>query len=302
MLSGQAPQADVSALYQRTRVKLLADLKSLARYTCVQTITRAYRQPARKGLSLPCRSLLANRERRAREPLTAWDRLRVDVTVASEKEIYTWAGAPRFQGSLFDVVGRFGRPLADGDFSGYLAGILENSARVVPHGTQIKNGRILVQIDYEVPLFASRYAIATPTRAWTTAYSGSLLLDPDTGDLVKGSLASSELPPETEQCAAFQDVEYARVEIGGKSVLIPSATRLTIIDREGGESVNSSSYAGCRAYTGQSSIRFDEAVDGDPSTAGAGIEAPPLALPPESEFRVRILTRIDSNSFAAAIP
>ena len=113
--------------FERLRARLLGDFKSLPRYTCVQTLTRAYRKPNRKParIPLPCAQLAAITEKTA--PYTAWDRLRVDVTMADGHEVYAWAGAPRFQGSIFDVVGRMGRVIADGNFGGFLSGFLKTA-------------------------------------------------------------------------------------------------------------------------------------------------------------------------------
>src|SRR5260221_5206686 len=80
-----AQQPDPALSLQSARERLLEELKSLPRYTCVQTINRQYfRTPRQKQSS--CATLITEHAARTRElPLEGWDRLRLDVAIIEGK-------------------------------------------------------------------------------------------------------------------------------------------------------------------------------------------------------------------------
>src|SRR5258708_30380885 len=70
-----AQQADPALALQSARERLLEELKSLPRYTCVQTINRQYFRTSRKKQS-SCSALISDHAAPTRElPLEAWHRV-----------------------------------------------------------------------------------------------------------------------------------------------------------------------------------------------------------------------------------
>src|SRR5438270_13269064 len=115
----QASDQEAIQVFMRVRDRVFAETVRLPRYTCVQTIKRTYFQADVDRLKLRgCDAILGARRTRKHDLAVGdEDRLRLDVAVASGREIHSWAGANRFEDKeLFDIIG-WG-PSGTGDFRG----------------------------------------------------------------------------------------------------------------------------------------------------------------------------------------
>ena len=189
--AGQEP-ADADAALRRTRERLLADLARMPRYTCVQTINRRYFRP-RSGGASPA-DLTPESEPQGK--LAQWDRLRLDVAVVEGKNIYSWAGAPRFEGdtveqTLEQFAGR--GSLNSGDFSSYLNSIFR-SATITFKSEERAGRKRLLTYSYDMPLERSEYNLKCKGGWVRTAYNGTLVIDPDAGDIVRLTMRAAEMP------------------------------------------------------------------------------------------------------------
>ena len=303
-MSGQTvqPQPSPSDLFQRVRSRLLADMDRQPRYTCVENITRQM-YLARSSERRSCSALISAFDARKRDPsVTSWDRLRLDVGIASNQEIHAWSGAPAFSE---DEVRRFvGSPFGDGDFANFIYGVFGGSAAVRFQGERVLDGRTFLDYTYKVSAQRSGYRIAAGSVALFTAYSGSFTLDPRTADIVELKVHTAELPEKPPVgCQVRNQIEYRRLDINGHQVLIPREARLRVIYRNGKESLNTISFSGCHEYTSTSVLRFDKTESG----AGAAVVSPqpvrlsarPAPLPAGLRFDCRVLTPIDSDTAAA---
>ena len=73
---------DPARVLQATGERLLADLKRMPRYTCVQTITRTYYEGKHQSEHPSCSSLITEHDRRKKKlPVLGWDRLRLEVAL-----------------------------------------------------------------------------------------------------------------------------------------------------------------------------------------------------------------------------
>jgi hypothetical protein len=291
----QAPSAE--SVLRRTRERLLDDVERLPRYTCVQTITRRYYRPQSEG---SCSALIAAREKRKSKPeLRGWDRLRLEVAIVDGDNVYSWVGAPRFEsGTLEQLAGR--GPLNSGDFGPFLHSIF-NLAAVTFKGQEPAGNRRLLSYSYDVPVEHSKYMVKTDA-GWTpTAYSGVFVLDPEAGDIVSLTVRTAELPEGNPDCQAISEVDYGRMRIHERMVLIPRETRLVTIDRRGGETQSLTAYAGCREYASKTRMLFD-ALPTDGATPAAAPAPLPTPLPAGLRFSGRIVTAIDSDTAAAGDP
>src|SRR6516225_6872774 len=165
--AGQEP-ADADAALRRTRERLLAELARMPRYTCVQTINRRYFRPRSDGAS-PA-NLTPESEPQGK--LVQWDRLRLDVAVVEGKNVYSWVGAPRFEGDTVEqTLNQFaGRgPLSSGDFGSYLNAIL-SSATITFKSEERAGQKRLLTYSYEMPLDRSRYSLNCEEGWVRTAY------------------------------------------------------------------------------------------------------------------------------------
>src|ERR1035437_483381 len=83
---------DPDDVLSRATLKVLASVKSVPHYTCVETVSRNYFEPAAVTLPRDCPVLMEQRRHRTLDMylhLYSRDRLRLDVTMASQGEIFS---------------------------------------------------------------------------------------------------------------------------------------------------------------------------------------------------------------------
>jgi hypothetical protein len=284
---------DPTEILTRVRTRLLADVEHLDRFTCIRTLSReehGANHPKRRT----CDETLRERERRSNElPLTSRDRLRLDISIAGGKEIYSWAGASRFEGGIDSVIhsGSF----HSGDFGPIMRGIFQ-LAKISYLGEKSKNGRRLLEYRYSISKTASDYLIRTESSEVITAYEGELLIDPQILDLVQLETRTVDLPEETGFCRVINHIDYVRTQIGTAQILLPGETLFRAISRYG-ETVNRSSYTSCREYVGESVLRFD--VPETETQQETAVSAVSLKFPSSLQFRCHLASPLDFETAAA---
>ena len=302
-LSGSAQQSpDPAAVLQRTGERLLDDLDRMPRYTCVQTITRTYYEAKPVFRRPTCSALIAAHDTRKRTPrILGWDRLRLDVGLVNGTNVYSWVGAPRFTDDTLDKLAGRG-PLGSGDFGVFLSDILLR-APLEFQGAQVAEGRQILKYSYNMPLEKSTYRVKTSDEWAKTAYSGTLLLDPNASDIVTLTVRTAELPESSSACQAISEVTYGRIAIRERMILVPRETDLYAINPSGQESLSQTRFANCREYGSTSRLLVDGASSAGASVATKPAPSEPTApLPAGLHFEARITTPIDSNTAAAGDP
>jgi hypothetical protein len=293
---------DPAKVLQATGEKLLADLKRMPRYTCVQTITRTYYEGKRHFEHPSCSSLItAHDTRKKKLSVQGWDRLRLEVALVDGNSVYSWVGAPRFTDDTLDKLAGSG-PLGSGDFGVFLSGILHH-ATLDFQGERVVDGSRLFEYSYEMPIGKSSYKVKVPDGWTVTGYSGTLLLDPEAADLVRLVVRTDELPPVSSACQATSEVTYKRTPIHQRMVLVPHETRLYTITATGNESMSETTYANCREYSSTVKMIFN----GNSTSAGQPAPAMPTAepaapLPPGLQFHAHITTPLSIDTAAAGDP
>jgi hypothetical protein len=298
LTSGAQQAPDPKTVLQQARDRLLADLARLPRYTCVQSITRKYfsapvhlRQPR-------CSELIAAHDSRHHElSLQSWDRLRLEVAIIENGNVYSWVGAPQFEKDSIEKLSGRG-PLGSGDFGTFLLAIFGRSI-VNFQGEEVVEGRRSLKYSYDMPIDRSGYKVKL-NDAWVlTAYSGTFLLDPASADIVRLTVRTAELP-QPPACLATSEVDYGRTAIHDRMILVPSETRLRTVRFDGTETLNVTTYSSCREYASKSRVLAEA------PQSGAGNQAETRSLPSVlSEglhFEVRIVTAIDSDTAWAGDP
>jgi hypothetical protein len=300
-LSSSGQQAlDPTAAFEEIRERLLADLSSLPRYTCVQAITRKYFETPTRQLLPRCSALIAAHDTRKRElSLEAWDRLRLEVAIVGNHSVYSWVGAPRFEEGVLEKLGGRG-PLGSGDFGFFLEEILRR-AIVSFQGEEFVNGQRLLKFSYDVPIGRTGYNVKMD-RGWVlTAYSGTFRLAADNADIEGLTVRTAALPPGSNTCLATSEVDYGRTLIHDRKILIPRETRLLTINPDGSETSSVTTYASCREYASNSRMLL-QAPANSAGTSAESPQAPPSLLPADLRFRARIVTSIDSSTAWAGDP
>lgn len=277
-LAGDEDPVEVLA---HLRDRVVANAGSVPNHTCVETVQRERYQPLAGRATTSCDNLLASRKQagnRLRLDVTDW--LRLDVGMADGREIFSWAGAAKFEEGEIDELITDGA-FATGPFASLLLSAFENrSQHFLFDGETALAGRRVLEYSFRVPRDESHYRVKAQ-RDWViTGFTGALLVDPRTSDLVRYSVRTEELPPATNICETQTTLDYGLVPLGGLDYLLPTASRQRFIGTDGGEDENSVSFASCREFTGESTLLFGKVPAGaaDPFTAPK-VAALPAGLP-----------------------
>ena len=293
----RAQQYDPMDLLRRVQARIARSLERLPRYMCTETIDRTVENPDIHDLRTACDQGPA---RRATHLATS-DRLRLDVGIASNVEMYSWVGESRFDDrDLLDIV-REGA-ISTGSFAAFLVAIFRAGyARFTYNGETTENGRKVAEFGYSVSHDDSHYLYGNPGHQVVTGYSGTFLVDPSISDLVQLVVRTSQLPRETLACYASTTLEYMRVHFGESDFLLPKESRLRIYQTDGGESENRTVFSNCHEFLGDSTISFSP-PNSSPGDASHGSVSPALTIPPGLRFRVALSQGIDTSTAAAGDP
>jgi hypothetical protein len=295
-----AQSDDPKEILSRVRTRILQTVSGLPKYMCTQTIDRADYARDSTEPTHSCGELL-DKNKRARLKVTRTDRLRLDVAIGASEEIYSWVGEDRFDnGDLFRLV--HGGALQTGAFSGFLASIFGGSslASFFYNGDTRANDRTLMEFGFEVPREKSTYLFGDRHEHVITGYGGTLLVDPQTLDLVGLVIRTEELPPEVKACQATTTLDYSRVRLNGDDFLLPKETHLEIVNIDGSESENRTIFSACHEFLGESTLSFSEPpVEPGARPRNRALASDPLTIPAGLPFTLVFTQPIDTASAAA---
>ena len=196
-------------------------------------------------------------------------------------------------------------PFATGAFGGYLEDIFENDAALYDYrGPKTNDGKQVFVYGYRVAESVSHYEVHAHDSWVITGYSGTFEVDPQTLDIERLTIETSELPAETQLCLADAALDYQRVQIGEGTFLLPRQSQLHLILRNGQETNNTVVFSACREFRVESAVRF-ESPDGKPvgtleAPVVPGKPRPPL--PSGLAVDLRLTTAIDTDTSAAGDP
>lgn len=291
-------QPDPSELLLRVRDRVVHTLDRLPRYMCTQTIDRSVFEPAQREVDVKaCADPQRSPDTERNLLRTTADRVRLDVGIAAQGEIYSWVGENRFRNrSLFSIVNE--GSLSTGYFNGFLDLVFRaDNAKFSYSGEISKRGRNLMQYGYSVPPEASHYDFLFHGQRVTTPYEGTVLVDPETAELVRLTLRSSSIPPETGTCEVNNSLSFSRFRLNGSDFLLPSETRLQIKELNGAESDNLTVYSGCHEFLGESTLSFDAPPDAPAQTSAT--PRAETAIPAGLPFRLALAQNIQVGTAAA---
>jgi hypothetical protein len=225
------------------------------------------------------------------------DRLRLDVALSYEGEMYSWPGAGRFEeGDIVALVpdGAIGT----GPFASLVLGVFEGrNSRYEFEGDATREGRRLMEYSFSVPQEESHYRIKALNEWVTIGYTGTLLVDPRTAELVRIDVRTAELPQESSLCEVDTTMEYGMVALRGGGYLLPKTTRQRFIGRDGGEAENNITFASCREFKSESKLAFGGPQPADGTAPNGAATA--LKLPPRVPVSVELTNMIRGDQAAA---
>jgi hypothetical protein len=297
-----AADGDAAALMKRAIGNVTASESGIQNYTCIETVGRNYFAPRASTLPRPCSAVLEQRQHPGLDMalrLESFDRLRLEVTTTAAGEIFSWVGARKFDDAGIDDLVRQG-PIGTGAFGAFLGVIFDKDVKqffVV--GENMFEGRRLMEYSFRVPRGDSHYRVrlADGTGWFTAAYDGTVLVDPQTADPIRLTIRTEELPHATESCQTMAELDYTRVKLGQRELLLPQRTTQRFVAPTGQETENTTTFSNCREYSTESTINFFGETDAS-ALAAQNTSAAPTTIPGGMHFRLTLLAPIDSDQAA----
>lgn len=298
-----AAETSPAEVLMRVAAKVLERQAALPNYTCVETVTRDYYQSVAATPPKACAALTAPAKDAAvvLPPLlwTMTDRLRLDVTITQPGEIYSWVGASKFDGGIDQVVTQ--GPIATGVFGALLGVVFKQEVKTFHFSKYLlEGGRGLMEYSFEVSKEYSQYQVKAGNSWVHAAYSGTLQVDQETDEVVRLTLLTAELPPDTGSCQTNTTMEFSVTRIGDRRFLLPKGAWQHFVRRTGEEVENTISLSSCREYVGESTVSFSEAPE---AAGGNGRKTSPrVQLPAGLPFTLELTAPISTDTAAAGDP
>lgn len=289
-----AQDEDPTDVLATLRDRAMANGERLPNYTCVETIQRERFENLGSKARRSCAVILDARKRTATSDLmkhTTTDWLRLDVALTPNREIYSWAGANRFEEGEIDELIPQGA-MGTGPYATLLLSLFANrGTRFVFEG--ISNGTY--EYSYSVSQELSRYRFKTGKDWIITGYTGTILIEPKTAKLVRLIVRTDELPPDTSTCEVDTTLEYESVRLGDADYLLPKVAIQRYIGRDGGEAENQMRFARCRQFASESTLSFGPATEG----AEKGVRTSAAELPAGIAVSIELATPVLIGEAAA---
>jgi hypothetical protein len=269
-------------------------------------VGRDYYAPLAVLLPRDCTALLEQRRHPTPDlvlQLYSSDRLRLDVTMANRGEIYSWPGASRFEDAGIDQVVRHG-PIGSGSFGGIVDVVFKGDVKAFNFERTITAGdRTIMEYSFQVAQTGSHYFMKADNSWVRVAYSGTFQVDAEAADLVRMTITTRDLPPATGACMSTTTMDVARVQIGGGQFLLPAQARQRFVLRNAEETQNTTGFANCREFRGESTVTFspDSKTVPDEHTKSASA-AGVLLLPNGLPFSFGLTASIPTDTAAAGDP
>ena len=291
---------DPVEVLRRATQKVLASARSIPNYTCVETVRRDYFEPAAATLPRAC-SVLLEQRRHPTLDMALWlystDRLRLDVTMATGREIYSWLGENHFDDAGIDHVVRSG-PFSTGSFAGNLTAVFEADVkRFTFNGPKAVDNRILMEYSFHVAKAESHYSVKLRDSWAIVAYSGTFEVDPQTADVVRMTIVTEDVPPATGVCQTATAMDLAWIQLGAGQFLLPKRSSQHFVYPNVQETENTTVFSNCREFRGESTISFGDQPVADDVAQGHSTKA--LFLPGGLSLSFALTTSIQTDTAAA---
>lgn len=257
-----APSIDEIILLGRAKNKMAAALRGMPNYTCLQTIERSRRLAKRRKFELI-------------------DVLRLEVGLVEGRELFAWPGSGKFEDKeLADLVPP-GGAIGNGSFAAHATSVFQGRSASITFEAWDENPR-RARYAYRVPQNLSGYLIRNPSKQGATVgYHGRFWVTPDDERVVRIEVEADDIPIDLEVLDTGSSIDYSLVKIGDVDYWLPTASTMKITNIDSAEYRNDTTFSGCRQFSGESSLRFD---DPDPERIAAGPEVPETIVLPKGQY------------------
>jgi len=307
-MAGLAAEAEDSPaeVLRHAVAKVAVSANSIVNCTCQQTVTRDFFQPMVPTPPLACSVLLEQKKHPTLDMLLrlkATDRLRFDVSMLDSGEIFSWPGASRFDDAGLRHLVRQGG-IGTGTFAGFLGVVFQYDVRsFVFERYVLADGRGLLEYSFHANAAEGHYSISLPDDPpIQVRYFGTFQVDPETSNIVRMTVETADLPLSTHTCVTSTTMDLRVAQIGDAQVLLPTLAQQRYVYPNGEEAVNTTNFASCHEFRGESTIVF--APEPEPAVGGNGRPETqqPVKLPPNLRFKLDLTAPIQTDTAAAGDP
>ena len=274
--------AQPPGLWPRIRARQAENLTKLPNYTCLQTLERSRRALRDKRFQLT-------------------DKARLEVALVNSNELFAWPGSKNFQ----DTEIRYlvpGGGVGNGSFALHARSVfLGTSAKLDYQGEVDFEGRPAYRYDYDVPLVRSRFLLRNDREDEAiAAYRGSFWVERDTLDVIRLTVSAYDIDPKLGIASHLDVLDYQKIPAGDHQMLLPRQSELRMGDDAGHEFLTRITFSGCRQYSAESTISFEEK---EPTAAEIAANQPlKEPIPPGLSVYVEVTSKLQWPDAAMGDP
>ena len=253
---------------------------NLPNYTCLESLTRFHKE-ARHA---------------AQTELKPLDTVRLEIVYSDHQE---WYGSPGDKKTAANNPSEFvGNGLiGTGVFASALNNIL-TGAQFTYGGEEELNGRNAIRYDFQYSRLTGGFEVNVVGGRGTVGQKGSIWADPKTLDLIRLESAADDIPSWLPLVSSGTSVDYARTRIGDRSILLAQQGSMRMVPGDGTEDYDRVEFTHCRAFSSETTLRFDTSADETPVVASSHATAAPptITIPANQMATVRLVTAISSDA------
>ena len=266
----------------RIRAGVGQALDQLPDCTCVETVDRSWK-PAGKEI----------------KPV---DRVVLQILFSGGQELFAAPGDTRWETNPSALLAS--GMMGNGLFALGLKIIFLNNVSVITyHGDESRAGHRESRYDFSVSRVAGALAVQNAGAMGVVGMRGSFCADPETYDLRRLEYHADEIPTDLRYADIFTAIDYDRVRIGDRDVLLPEAADVRTTQVDGEEKWNHIEFTHCQGFQTESTLRFG-AVDAAASAGPAAAPPQPAAegaLPPGLRITVGLSAPLDDHAPAGSL-
>jgi hypothetical protein len=287
---------DAKAILLNARQKIIKAIGRLPKYLCTETVERYTFQPEITLEGASCAELAKKRNSadfNLRE--TTSDRLKLDVAVSGDSEMYSWAGEDHFSAQSLHSLVQNGAT-STGTFASFLGSIFGTAAATFTYNGDVNAaGHVVAEFGFRVPVEKSSYSIRNSLSDSIVGYGGVFWVDLKTFDLVRLSITADKLPLELNACETSTTLDYEHIQLNHADFLIPKDVHWHVMNLDGSEFTSRTVFSACHEFLGESTLHFDAAPEETQVAAAKSV----TVLPPDLTFSLVLLDPIPIATAAA---
>jgi hypothetical protein len=132
-------------------------------------------------------------------------------------------------------------------------------------GTTKKDGHKVYRYDLHVPQEKSGFLIKHDSAQAIVEFDGSVWADAETFELVRVDVKATRIPSHVGVRSVEKSMHYQVMRIADADFRLPRNAQLSATDSQGNYSLNTIRLDRCRAFTGESSIKYGAPMQGTAS-------------------------------------